>query len=92
MTERDAPRLRKTLLGTIRSEEGWSVRIAGPLAVVYTDGLGDVRVSAEARGGRRTGFELYTDSLAPLPRERADLVVRRIGDAFAYAGWHLRVT
>lgn len=92
MTTHGAPRLKKTLLGKIRSDEGWSVKIEGPLAIVYSDGLGDVRVGAEARAGGRTSFELYTDSLAPLARDRADLVVQRISDAFAYAGWHLRVS
>lgn len=86
-----APRLRTSLSGRVRSSEGWSVVIAGPLTIRYSDGLGDVDVAAEARGGARTGFELYPESLAHLPGERADLVVGRVREAFAHAGWHLRV-
>jgi hypothetical protein len=67
------------------------VKITGPLSIVYSDVLGDVRVGGEARAGGRISFELYTESIDTLPRDRADLVVRRINEAFRFAGWHLRV-
>jgi hypothetical protein len=86
-----APRLRTSLRGRVRSSEGWSVVVVDRLTIRYSDAAGDVNVSAEARGGRRTGFELYAESMAHLPRERADLVVARVREAFAHAGWHLRV-
>lgn len=86
-----APRLRTSLSGRVRSSDGWSVVIVDPLTIRYSDGIGDVDVGAEARGGARTGFELYRESLAHLPSERADLVVRRVREAFAHARWHLRV-
>jgi hypothetical protein len=47
----DTPKLRKSLLGKVRSDEGWSVKITGPLSIVYSDVLGDVRVGGEARAG-----------------------------------------
>lgn len=85
------PRLRTSLWGRVRSSEGWSVVVVDRLTIRYSDAVGDVDVSAEARGGRRTGFELDAESLADLPRERADLVVARVRAAFAHAKWHLRV-
>ena len=86
-----APRLRTSLWGRVRSSEGWSVVVVDRLTVRYSDGDGDVDVSGEAGGGPRTSFDLYPESLAYLPRERADLVVGRIREAFAHARWHLRV-
>lgn len=80
---------RKTWGGTIRSSEGYSVRVLGRTGLEYSDGRLKMRINSESMPDPWLEVVVYTRSIPDTPElPRAD-VIDRLRRAFDYAGWRL---
>ncbi len=85
MTER----FHKTVLGTIRSSEGYSIRVLGRTGLEYADDRVKIRIDSESMPDPWLEVVVYTRSIPDTPELPRTEIVDRIGRAFDYAGWRL---
>lgn len=73
----------------IESSAGYSVRLAGRTGVEYRDSLGELRVDAEVMAEPGIHAIVYEQSVPDSPDRPKELVLGRLENAFAFAGWKL---
>jgi hypothetical protein len=87
----EAEHFKATWRGWIRSSEGYAVRLLGRTGLTYRDDLGEIRIDAEAMSKPWNEIVVHARSIPDRPERSKSEVLDRLGRAFAFRGWRLRL-
>lgn len=82
----------KTWRGWVRSSEGYEIRILGRTGIEYRDARGEIQINAEAMSSPWNEILVYSASIPDTQERPRAEVLDRLGRAFEFRGWILKVS